>query len=271
MHLWALDPATGDVKFHRELESIRGDKAVIMPSHWYVHQEDMLNNILVAEGDELRIYDQHGGWELSADTGELVGQSEAVPQPGWPKGRLTPGDFKTVDRRPWCGWDRLTMIALLRGVEPGLGSGVGMDPRNRWADWYKGMYFVFPDRGKTGIQLRKGSLNPVPWTLPESLEALRDPKTWRKTPAYVAAAKGMWKSQRPGTHIRGLVFAADTLWVAGGKEGGGAVHAVSMADGAMTEACTFEAEPTFEGLSAACDRLFVACRDGRILCLARAR
>jgi len=270
VHMWALDPASAKVKFHRKLETLEGDKAVIMPSHWYIHQEDMLNNILLAEGDEIRLYDQHGGWELSTETGELIGQSEAVPQPGWPKGRLTPGDFQKVDRWPWCGWDRVTMINLLRGVEPWLGIGVGMDPRNRWADWYKGMYFVFPDRGKTGIQLRKGTLNPIPWTLPDTLAGLKDPKTWRKTPKYLEAAKAVtWKPQRPGTWIRGLVFAGDTLWVAGGKEGGGAVHALSMTDGTLTEGCSFEASPTFEGLSAANGCLYIACSDGKILCLGK--
>ena len=270
LHLWALDPATANVKFHRKLETLEGDKAVIMPSHWYIHQEDMLNNILLAEGDEIRLYDQHGGWELSTETGELIGQSKAVPQPGWPKGRLTPGDFRKVDRWPWCGWDRITMINLLRGVEPWLCIGVGMDPRNRWADWYKGMYFAFPDRGKTGIQLKKGTLNPIPWTLPETLEGLKDPKTWRKEPGYQAAAQKItWKPQHPGTGIRGLVFAGDTLWVAGGKEEGGAVHALSMTDGTMTEACTFQASPTFEGLSAANGCLYVACSDGKVVCLGK--
>lgn len=269
IHFWALDPATAEVKFHRELTSLRGDDAVILPSHWYMHQEDMLNNVLAADGDEIRLYDQHGGWELSAETGELVGQSEAVPQCGWPKGRLTPGDFSTVDRWPWCGWDRVTMIHLLRGVEPRLGGGVGMDPRNRWADWYKGLYFVFPDRDRTGIQLAKGSLNPIPWALPATLDELRDPKIWRKSPAYQAAAQKLWKSQRPGTGVRGLVFAGDTLWIAGSREEGGAVHALSMTDGSMAEACAFDAIPTFEGLSAARSRLFVACSDGKILCLGK--
>ena len=160
-------------------------------------------------------------------------------------------------------------LRLLRGVEPRLGGGVGMDPRNRWADWYKGLYFVFPDRDRTGIQLAKGSLNPIPWALPATLDELRDPKIWRKSPAYQAAAQKLWKSQRPGTGVRGLVFAGDTLWIAGSREEGGAVHALSMTDGSMAEACAFDAIPTFEGLSAARSRLFVACSDGKILCLGK--
>lgn len=270
MHFWALDPATAKVKFHRELKSIRGEKATIMPGHWYIHQEDMLNNILLAQGKEIRLYDQHGGWELSADTGELAGQSQVVPQPGWPKGRLTPGEIEKADRWPWCGWDRVTMIHVLRGVEPGFGSGVGMDPRNRWADWYKGLYFVFPERGKTGIQLAKGNLNPIPWVLPATLDDLKDPKTWRATPPYKEAESKMWKSQRPGTGVSGMVFAGDTLWAAGSRGTGvveTAVHAVAMSDGTMTEACAFKGDATFDCLCAANGRLFVACNEGKVVCL----
>jgi outer membrane protein assembly factor BamB len=277
LHFWALDPATGAVKFHHALSGIKGDRAAILPTHWFWHEEHMVNNVLVAHGNEIRLYDQHGGWEFDAKTGELTGQSKAVPQPGWPKGRMTPGNLQEAVRWPWCGWDRITMAYVMRGEEPSMGSAIGMDPRNRYSDWYRGIYFAFPAMGSpVGIRVGKGTVEPIPWVLPRDAAELRDPKAFRETEAYKAAAGKLWGGVKLEMGVQAAIVADRTIWVAGrlssSREAGrdaprrGELRAIALDDGKELAKVAFEGSPAFDGLSAASGRLYLATTDGAILC-----
>lgn len=90
--------------------------------------------------------------------------------------------------------------------------------------------------------------------------------------------------QRPELHVRAMVLANKTLFVAGPKdplpakdptaawEGhtGGLLWAVSAGTGERLAAYSLDSPPVFDGLIATSDRLIYSATDGRVVCMGRA-
>ena len=101
---------------------------------------------------------------------------------------------------------------------------------------------------------------------------------------YTRAAPPAWFRWVP-VRIRGMVLAGQTLFVAGPPdvmddadpyaafEGrrGAVLAAVSAADGLTLAQLKLESEPVFDGLIASGGRLYLATRDGRVLCMGESK
>jgi len=297
LRFWGLEAATGKVRFGRVFAGIKGEKAVILPTFWYTHQEQGLNNILVADKGRIRLYEEWGGWEFSSADGHMLGQLQAVPQPGWPQGRITPGDPNTVDRWPWAGFDRVSLQYLMQGVPYTLQQSLELDPRTRFSG-RAGNFMFFPDKRGPGVFLRaKGGateVEPEPWVQPTELKIIGSPSQFAKYPARVAARARLWATRTLPIAVQSFAMAGkETLWLAGtvpppaanatagqaaeqapaakpaAPPPSSALVALSMADGTELARWTFDGVATFDGMSAAAGRLFVATRDGRVLCFGR--
>ncbi len=272
LHRWGLDPATARVRYHHCFTGIKGEGARILPTHWYKHEDHALNNLLVGRKQRVRLYEEWGGWEFNPQDGSLIRQSVAVPQPGWPKGRVSPGDPKEADRWPWCGYDRVSGAFLLRCEPLSFATTLEMDPRTRFSG-KRGQFMFFPETGTTGIFLRVRDfttrVDPEPWVVPTDTKAIGFPEVFARDPALVSAKAKLWSTVHLPLRAHAVVMTGqETLWVAGSvaAKGQSEIRALSMRTGKERTACSFSGHVTFEGMAAACGRLFVATRDGRLLC-----
>jgi len=93
LRFWGLEAATGKVRFGRVFAGIKGEKAVILPTFWYTHQEQGLNNILVADKGRIRLYEEWGRLGV-----QLRRRAHAGPAPGRAAARLAAGPHHA--RRP---------------------------------------------------------------------------------------------------------------------------------------------------------------------------
>ena len=288
LHFWSLAPATGQVRFHQVFRGIKGDKAIILPTFWYKHEEHGLNNVLVADRGRIRLYEEWGGWEFSPADGYLLGQIGAVPQPGWPQGRISAGEFDVADRWVWAGWDRVTLAYLLRGEPLTFEQTLEMDPRTRFSG-LRTQYMFFPAAGATGIFMRtKGhttQVEPEPWLVPTDPKIYGRPKGIFKDPKRNEARAKLWPAkQMPLRASAVTITGTETLWIAGALAPTGEaetrpaaapapapaqLHAVSMKTGEDLASWPLPAEPGFEGISVAGGRLYLATVDGRVLCFGR--
>jgi hypothetical protein len=258
---------------------------MILPTHWYKHEDHALNNVLCADRGRIRLYDEWGGWEFSPKDGSLLGQIGAVPQPGWPRGRISPGELRPEDRWVWAGWDRVTVAFLLRGERLTFQDTLEMDPRTRFSGT-RTQYMFFPDRGTEGILMRtRGfttSVEPEPWLVPT------DPKIYGahygilKDPKRAELKAALWSArQLPLRASAVAITGKETLWIAGaveappapapeqaaaGPDAPARLYAVSMKTGEELAVWPLPAAPSFEGISAASGDLFIATQDGRLIC-----
>jgi hypothetical protein len=285
LHFWGLEPATGKVRFHQVFSGVKGDKAIILPTFWYKHEEHGLNNVLCADRDRIRLYDEWGGWEFSPRDGYLLDQIGAVPQPGWPQGRISAGQFRVEDRWVWAGWDRVTVTYLLRGEPLTFEQTLEMDPRTRFSG-LRTQYMFFPETGATGIFMRtKGyatRIDPEPWLVPADPKIYGWPKGILKDPNRNEARAKLWAGKQLPIQAGAVtITGTETLWIAGAAAPPEAasqqaaqtpparLYAVSMRTGEELATWPLPAEPSFEGISVAGGRLYLATNDGRVLCFSR--
>jgi outer membrane protein assembly factor BamB len=332
LHFWALDPATGKARFHQVFAGIKGDKAVILPTHWYKHEDHAMNNILSGDKGRLRFYDEWGGWEFDARDGTMTQALGVVPQPGFPTGRISPGDPNTVERWPWAGFDRVSLAYLMYGLPFGLRQSLELDPRTR-ASGTAGHFMFFPDKQGPGIWLRaKGDateVEPEPWVQPTDPKVIGFPKTFYADPRRVELKKDLWPTRSVAIRVQAFAMAGkETLWLAGtcpppappatqpavapasgassaseqspavaarsspasaapspASEQSRAVPArspsdggpqprselicLSLKDGSQLGQWPFEGEATFDGLSIAGGRVYVATHEGKVYCFGK--
>ena len=84
-----------------------------------------------------------------------------------------------------------------------------------------------------------------------------------------ADGKTKWDVDAGGLNIDDLLVAGDALYCAGHYEGGGKpaeLRVISPADGKTTATVEIKGFPAMNGMSAAGKRLFVATRDGKLIC-----
>jgi hypothetical protein len=103
-----------------------------------------------------------------------------------------------------------------------------------------------------------------------------------KGTGYVRHAPPKWQTLLP-VRVRAMVLAGDRLFVAGPPDvvaeddplaafegrAGAVLQVVSAADGATLASQQLAAPPVFDGLSAAGGRLYMATRDGKVLCFGK--
>jgi hypothetical protein len=222
----------------------------------------MLNNLLLAKGDRLRLYDQYGGWQFSTRDGRLEAQESDVVQPGWPRGRRTPKNDVMAERWPWVGWDRVTACEILAGRNVYNMNAAGVAPDRRGAG-RMGKQWLFPGVGRWGIYLQ-GGVKQGHWVL----HAAR----WGE--AEPPEDKLPWKPRKLTLDPKAYVFTdgGKSLLLAGGLPFGahptsGEVRAVAMADGRDVATLALPAAPVFDGVAAALGRVYVSTVDGKLLCL----
>jgi outer membrane protein assembly factor BamB len=261
MYLVALDIATGRTAWRKHLAGIYGEKAHVLPRSWYIHEEHMTNNLLLAKGRSLRLYDEFGTWQFRTDDGRLEGRSSDIPQPGWPKGRRTPFDKVAADRWTWCGWDRVTAAELMAGADTYNSMAHGMQPYTRNTPKYEAWLFPDPKRwGIHGIRRNKEKqfvLEPARFT-----ERHGDPD------------KMIWKPRVLDLDVKAYAFTdgGDTLLVAGGVpvgplHRGGQLRMISMNNGRDRAVVKLPAAAIFDGIAAARGQVFVSTVDGSVVCL----
>lgn len=281
LHLWGLDPETGEKRYHENFTGIKGEKAQVLPAHWYKHEEAALNNILfggkVGETSIVRLYDEWGGWDFRSKDGTFLRQHEAIPQPGWPKGRVTPGPVTLDDRWPWVGHDRMTSALLMQGLPMTYANGFDIDPRTRFSGSPSSIYFC-PRSGTTAVILRvnggKTTVDPEPWMVPTDPKIFGDGKPFAMDPTRKAA--DIWTPITvPVEAAAGMITNERVIWFAGTvlPQPASATQAsvVSSALVAVNiDACQqvgrwdFPGTVAYEGLSAANGRIFVVQSDGTV-------
>lgn len=280
LHVWALDPASGAVRFHTIFGGIRGKDAIILPTHWYKHEDHALNNVLLAKDGRIRLDEEWGGWDFSATNGAMIQQLRGIRQPGWPQDRISPGPWGVEDRWPWSGHDRVTAALILRGDRFGHERTLEVDPRTRNSGM-SGQFMTFPGLGSTGIlvqvKTKTTRVEPEPWIVPTEKSLMADPNKFAKDPLYVAAKVKLWPSKEIPLLASAFIFTKDTVWIAGTCPPSSEVQtevlppkgrliALSQSTGQEQGTWDFPGEPAFEGLSAAQGRIYLTTRDGRVLC-----
>jgi hypothetical protein len=288
LQFWGLEPATGTVRYHQSFTGIKGPEAVILPTHWYKHEEVALNNVLlggkIGDTSIIRLYDEWGGWDFRAADGTLFRQHQAVPQPGWPRGRVSPGPVTEADRWPWVGHDRVTAGMLLRGQPLTHAQALETDPRTRFSGT-TGHFFLCPRPGSRLILLKvkdgRTVVDPEPWIVPTDPKIFADPKAFANHPARRAA--DTWAPRTfPLEAAAALITGEKVLWLAGRvapepmsppgsttpSPAASALVAISIDDGRQLGCWEFAGGVTFDGLSAAGGRIYLAQDDGMIRCLA---
>jgi len=273
--MWGLEPATGAVRYRQTFTGIKGADAVILPTHWYKHEEVALNNLLlggkVGDTSIIRLYDEWGGWDFRSADGKFFRQHQAVPQPGWPKLRVSPGPVTEADRWPWVGHDRVTAGLLLRGEPFTHTQTIETDPRTR-SSGTGGWFFLCPRPGARLIlfKVKNGqtTVDPEPWIVPT------DPKVFADDKAFAADAErtaaDTWAPQVFPVETAGsLITNEKVLWLAGrvtGEKETSALLAISVEDGRQLGRWDFPGSVVFDGVSAADGRVYVSQDDGTIRC-----
>jgi hypothetical protein len=144
-------------------------------------------------------------------------------------------------------------------------------------------YLLFADDNDNQPMLedRSGTFKAIDW-LPK--EAATDPhrrggRGVEKGTGYVRARPAKWQEMIP-LRIRAMVLAGEFLFAAGtpdvldpddpsgafeGRQGA-LLQVFSTKDGSQVNSLSLPAPPAFDGLSAAGERLYLATRDGKVIC-----
>jgi outer membrane protein assembly factor BamB len=261
MYLVALNPMTGTQIWRKHLSGIYGREAHILPQSWHANEEHFANNVLLANGDALRLYDEFGTWQFDCETGEMTGRSHKIPQPGWPRGRLTPPNAVAAERWPWAGWDRVTAAELLAGSDTYNMMAHGMHPFARSTPKYQA--WQFPSRDQWGIHGTR---------LNKEKQFVIAPAKF--TERHLDVEQMPWKPRTIDLDVKSYVFAdaGRTVVIAGGKPIGphhtsGELRTIDMRVGRDLSVVPLPAPVNFDGVAVANGRVFATTIDGKLICV----
>jgi len=275
--LYGLEPRTGRVIHQRRMYGPHNKQGFpIIPSKIYSGTRSRLNSldgfkadIFLTDGGLLYLRQQAFKFDLTPLKPEAARPPHLIPSPGFLEAIPHHRTFWTIDTtiryditagRQAARGDILVMDGKqfyeVRGYKPGRIS--PFDPRPNGYTLFAGVY---AQANETVTQERGGKKAP------------------RKTRVQ-SVAKKRWTSHIPLTG-KALVLAGNRLFVAGtpvafpegdlakAYEGrmGGRLWAASAATGEKLAEVQLDAPPTWDGMAVANGRLFIALRDGRILCM----
>lgn len=248
MHMYALDPMTGKMKWRRTVGRTTNPKLATGGDpklyYWIEPEGQLSNNHLVGNGDRIRLPDQHFFWEFNTKDGKQV-----VPE------SVQAVHLSTFTSQwPWLGYDRPTWSYTFQG------SDIHAEYRHPYES---GTMMAYTDVNSVGIvckRLRKDRITELIPTKVDDAAGNWDPKTRGEIP---------WGPLKLKTDVHALVLAGDTAFVVGmdfalhPKKG--RVLVISMKDGKEVQNIELPALPTYDGAAVAHGRLYVSLQDGTLL------
>lgn len=246
---WVLDAASGRVV---------DEKAVVFPhdmqvgtGKWGVEVTGALNDLLVSDRDEQFVFMRHHGlFELPRALQGVAAKPIAEPTVLRAMGGLRDDSF-------------FSRIRWLLGNTP------------------FGDYLVFDDQRVYGVRARKDRSTDGGFFVPgqagyELFAAQRDgsgskkaaPDAWSihvpvRVVAMVKTGNVLFVAGTPD------ILESDDPWVAYEGRRGGTLLAVEVASGRIIRTTELGAAPSYDGMSSSSGRLYIATRDGRLLCFGR--
>ena len=162
--------------------------------------------------------------------------------------------------------------------------------RNTWSPLFipadQG-YLLFADNNDNEpiLEEKDGSVKAIEWLPKETLtdKYRRGGRGAEKGTGYTRQRPAKWQKMIP-LRIRAMVLAADRLFAAGtpdvvdpkdpfaafeGRKGA-VLQVFSATDGSLLKSRRLSSPPAFDGMSAALGRLYLATRDGKVICLGEA-
>jgi outer membrane protein assembly factor BamB len=146
-------------------------------------------------------------------------------------------------------------------------------------------YLLFADdiQNQPALEEKDGTVKALDWLPAEAAtdKHRRGGRGVEKGTGYVRELPPKWQTMIP-LRVRAMLLAGDLLFVAGPPDSvdaadpaaafegraGAHLQVFSAADGALIASHPLKSPPAFDGLAAAGERLYLATRDGRVICFA---
>jgi len=293
--VYALDAKTGQVLHHHHLEGPWPD--INEDTGRPFAMEGALPDLMVSDGKDLYMQRIKFDAKLNrlqtkreSDLGELdMGANHLVATGGflddtgfdrlyWMYSRRWPG-FYFSQQSPKAGqlvvFDDTTTYAVKYFYR-----------RIQWSPAFfpaEHGYLLFADDNDNEpmLQDRAKTAKAIDWLPKEALtdRYRRGGRGVEKGTGYVRSLPAKWQKMIP-LRIRAMVLAGDRLFAAGtpdvldpkdplaafqGRKGA-LLQVFSAKDGSLVKSYSLPSPPAFDGLSAAAGRLYLACRDGKVIC-----
>ena len=265
MHMYALDAVNGRMKWHKVLSGTKDPQLATGIPCWKELEGQMMNNLLCVEGDELRLPDEHQVWQFSAKTGEYGPRQPPAPPPPGPDGKQPEASYLGWygEGFPHLGFDRPTIGWLMHGLEPVA------ELRHPYES---GIPTCFPDHKSVGLivkRIRKS--NEGQFTVLTPAKPAEFETGWAEKTAWKTR---LMASENPYADVYAEVAAGQTAYLACATytppQEDGVIRAINLKDGkVLDESVKLAACPVYDGMAVAYGKLFVALRDGTVMCLAK--
>ena len=267
MHLVAIEPHTGEMRFHKLLDSRAPDSSQVFDEEGL---DGYLNDVLSSDGR--RVFLRHQVFDLEGNR-----QDEPVAHLHGADGYLSDD---TTSRLQWSYAPRFT--SLHQGAFYDLRLSRTLYPSGRILVEDDEVIYGFGQnhyerpRPEPGGQFALFAAPKAPG-VPEGRTVVE----YRRLTMRGEAAVGFRWWRPIATQAWAMLQAGDVLFVAGPErealgsqaalagEVEGLLLAVSTADGTPLARTPLPGTPVWDGMAASGGRLFVAIRDGRIVCFAR--
>jgi outer membrane protein assembly factor BamB len=266
LHFYGLEPDTGEMRFHKVLDSRAPDGSQVFDEDGI---DGYLNDVPSSNGEV--IFLRHQAFDLSGNR-----LDEAIAHLHGADGYLSDD---STSRLQWIYAPRYTSLhqgafydqRLSRTLFP---SGRILVEDDRWIYGFGQNHYESP-RPEVGGQWALFAA-PKQSGVPEGLSATQYLQLARRGEAAVSFR---WWRPIP-LHASAMLQAGEVLFVAGPErsdsgsppapagQAGATLLAVSAADGRTLGQVRLPGTPVWDGMAAARNALFVATRDGRVLCLA---
>jgi len=234
VHVYALEPATGNVKWHANVprsKLVEGRKL----ERRILAEQGALGGLLVSDGKHVYMR----GWRFDPADGKrkYYYRWRGVVKPS-NKGGFLDATMKT----PWT----YRTSGLLLAFNETTTCGFTALHKEGW----KLSYFTHPGKGQYHVFARHFDAKGQP---------VKDNPGWTVKACPVA--------------VEAMLIAAGTLFLAGPPDAvepkGGLLWAVGLADGRKLREVRLDAAPVFDGLAGGGGRLYLATRDGKLLCFGK--
>jgi len=293
--VYGLDAKTGQVLHHHHLEGPWPDVATDVGRPFAM--EGALPDLIVSDGKDLYMQRIKFDARLNrletireSDLGELdMGANHLVATGGflddtgfdrvyWMYGRRWPG-FYFAQQSPKAGqlvvFDQSTTYAVKYFYRRYMWSPLFIPAEHGY------LLFADDNDNEPALEDRAKTVKAIDW-LPEETRSDKHRRGGRgveKGTGYVRTRPAKWQKMVP-LRIRAMVLAGDCLFAAGtpdvldpkdplgafeGRKGA-LLQVFSAKDGALLDSRPLASPPAFDGMSAASGRLYLATRDGKVIC-----